>query len=286
MSDDSFLDSLQVASEPIKRPFLGVIYGEGGTGKTGACMYAPDPFYVSVEAGTDWIPAPKFVDANGRSIIAQTSEQLFQMIGWLCKKANIEKIDKPVKTVIIDSLGFAERLFYNDIVLNHPFTDAKEPKPVKTIIDLGYDGQGFAMDYWHRLLTGCEQLRKRGFNVILITHAAWANENSEGGKTYKKKEMALQVYGRHNVPELLKRSSDFVYFMSSEIMTSTVGAGKWTKNLGTNSEAETVIHTRPTSLFYAKTRSIDGSNIPDAYSFTVETRKEVCTQMFNDIINN
>ena len=100
----SFMDSLHVSSESIKGPFFMIVTGLANVGKTGLCLSAPDPFFVSLESGTDWIPAPKFVDGNKKPIIPKNVDQFFDMLKWLLNKNNRERLDKPVKTVVIDSL--------------------------------------------------------------------------------------------------------------------------------------------------------------------------------------
>ncbi len=282
--ETSFLDLLHVSDKSVRKPFFLILYGAANVGKSGACLNAPDPFYVALESGTDWIPAPKFVDAKGRPIAARTVGQVHDMLKWLLNRANREKLERPVKTVILDCLGFFEAMIYEDILLKHPNTSGKDPKIAKSIVDLGYDGMGYAMDYWVELLAMVEAFKKRGINVIFITHSTTANTTSPDGKSYKEIVMALQKYGKYDVPELLQRACDYCYYMSTEVETVKVGAGSWAKNVGTaKGTSRTVVTTRRTSLFFAKTRPINEELIPDNYYYDIYDRNEVQKTIFNDI---
>lgn len=283
--ENSFIDSLHVSNESIKSPFFMILYGKANCGKTGMCLNAPNPFFVSLESGTDWVPAPKFVNANKKPILPKTIDQFFDMLKFLMQKNNIEKLDRPVKTVVIDSLGFLETLIYAQIITEHPMTEGKNPQVVESIIDLGYDGMGYAIDYWQKLLSAVKRFKQLGLNVILITHSAYFNMTSPSGKSYKEIGMELQIYGKHNVPALLQRACDYCYYMSTEIETVEQGKGSWAKNvaLGTHT-SKTLITTRPTALFFAKTRTINEKDIPDTYIYDIFDRDEVQQQIFNDIL--
>ena len=278
----SFLDEIKVSSAPINSPYFLTIYGDGGIGKSGLCLSARDPFYVSIDPyGADWIPAPKFIGNDGKVYFPKTSEELLDMTKLLLKKSFVDSLEKPVGTVIIDGLGFAQRLFYKDIVEKNPFTTTKEPKKVESIVDLGYDGQGMVMQYWERLLNMVHPFKKRGINVIFITHSIKVNDTSPSGDTYKRIDMELQAYGNHNVPGLLKKECDAIYYMSGEV--NTITKNRKTSADGRNT-SQLMVSTRQTSLFYAKTRpGINEERIPDSYYFDASSRSSVATQIFNDL---
>jgi hypothetical protein len=284
--EESFLDTLHVSNESKKGPFFLILYGKPCVGKSGMCINAPDPFYVSLESGTDWIPAPKFVDKTGEPIHAKTIDEVFQMLSWLLKASNRAKLEKPVKTVVLDSAGFMQKMIYDDVVLKHPFTEGKTPKKVESIIDLGFDGMGYPMDYWQRLLVAIAMFKKQGISFILITHSHYINVVSQDGKSYKEIGFELQNYGSYNVQDLLTRACDFCYYLSMTIQTVQIGSGKWAKNAAIgNSTGKTMVTTRSTPLFFAKTRAINENEIPDNYYYGLEDREEVQKQIFNDILN-
>lgn len=283
----SFMDSLEVSSGSISRPTLGVIYSIAGQGKTGLCLYAENPFYVALEGGCDWLPEPaqKFTkDVNGKrvTVIPKSVDQVWDMLKWLMKSENISKLKHPVKTIVIDSLGFFELLNEIDVVKKHPLTSGKDPKQVNCIADLNYDGRVFAMDNWKKLLTVCRlMMDKCGYNVILVAHANRFNVTSESGDSYKIIDMDLMKYGNCDVPALIKKDADYVAYLSSEVNTIKRGEGNRAKTIANGSTlVESVLHVRATSLFYAKVRSTIESQIPDTFYFNHENRESVAKEFF------
>jgi len=296
----NFLDNMTVGTAYKKTPYIGAIYGAGGTGKTGLAVYAPDPLFIPLEPGTRWIFGNKELqglaqclkDKDGNMFIPTKAafedehDQLFQTVRWLCNKKNHAAFEKQVKTIVIDGMRFAENMFYADIVRCNPMTEGKSAKKVMDITDLGYDGMMKVIPYWERVFAAAERLRSIGFNVIFIAHSARRNDDAPDGTRFKYIDMDLQSYGEAKVPNMFQARCDWVYYIDSAVQTKTSGAGKWTRTVASGtSEAEFNIHTRKTSLFYAKSRSVDGSLIPDAYSFTIESRAETAKQLFADLEN-
>jgi hypothetical protein len=286
----SFIDSLEVSSGSINRPTLGVIYSYPGQGKTGICLYAENPFFIALENGVDWLPEPaqKFTkNINGKrvTVIPKSVDQVWDMLKWLMKSENVAKLPHPVKTVVIDSLGFFEALNEIDVVQKHPVTIGKDHKPVNCIADLNYDGRVYAMNNWKKLLTVCRlMMDKCGYNVILVAHANRFNVTSESGDSYKVIDMDLMKYGNCDVPALIKKDADYVAYLSSEVNTIKRGDGIRAKTLANGSTlVESILHIRATSLYFAKVRSNKEQEIPDAYFFNYENREEVAKKFFADM---
>lgn len=283
----SFIDSLEVSSGSINRPTLGVIYSYPGQGKTGFCLYAENPFFVALESGCDWLgePAQKFTkDVSGKrvTVIPKTVDQVWDMLKWLMKGENVAKLPHPIKTIVIDSLGFFEALNEMDVVKKHPITPGKDQKSVNCIADLNYDGRVFAMDNWKKLLTVCRlMMDKCGYDVILVAHANRFNVTSESGDSYKIIDMDLMKYGNCDVPALIKKDADWVAYLSSEVNTIKRGEGIRAKTIANGSTlVESVLHIRATSLYFAKVRSHKESEIPDALYFSHENRESVAKEFF------
>jgi hypothetical protein len=283
----SFIDSLEVSSEKVERPTLGILYGASGQGKTGLCLNADHPFYVALEDGVSWLPTraqrfTKIVNGKRITVIPKSVDHVWDMLKWLMKKENIAKLEHPVKTIVIDSIGFFEPLNEMDVVQKHPFTAGKSPKPVSCIADLNYDGRIYAMDNWKKLLTVCKlMMSKCGYNIILLAHSARVNDTLENGDSVKVIDLGLMKYGDADVPTLLKRDADWVAYLSSEVNTIKRGEGNRSKTIVTGTTAvESIIHLRATSLFYAKVRSEYEDEIPDAMYYSRENREEVAKEFF------
>ena len=265
----------EIIDGSVKAPWLGIVYGPGGCGKSWFASYASNPFYIPVEPGVNLIPARKF------SKIPGSFDELLDMMRFVVKSG----IDKTGKTIVIDSLGFIEPLIYADIILKNPMTEGKNPVPVQSISDYGF-GRGYAksMDYWKRILTGIDAMQAKGMNVLLITHSHYRNLPMDDGSTFKYIDMALQTFGDYSVPELLKRRSDWVYYMESQVQTRTIkNQFGGTRTVAGHAMPETLVYTRSTSKFYAKIRTADEKSIPDYYVLDRENLVEDSRKIFLDI---
>jgi hypothetical protein len=278
----SFMDDLEINSEPIKSPYLGILYGSPGAGKSWLCTYAEKPFYVSLEHGTEALSVPRFKNKDGSTFIPKTSDELFETLRYMITAK--DKLPE-YKTVVLDSLRFAETLFYMDIVEKNPFTEGKNPKPVKSVEDLGFSGYAMVMPYFEKLVTFSKVMRSKGKNVIFISHSHLVNFTSPDGKSYKQCTMALQSFGNNNVPELLSSNADWCFHIDGECKTVTQGSGQWQKNVALNKEvASIIVTTRRTSLLRnCKARAINENNIEDVYIFDRDSRDEVSKQIFADL---
>lgn len=291
MADIDF-NNLTIGNCQSNTPWFGVLYGAGGCGKTGIAKNAPGCFFVALEDGVEWTGAKTFLDANGKTVIAKDVNQVSQMLVYLYKnrvelQGNIHGTNKkqntPIKTIVIDNVSVFQDLVYADVIAKHPTYGKKELK-TECIADLGYDGTAYVMPYFTKFIAQCQYLKSAGYNVLVICHAVLANgANTDDGKQSKSFQMALQVYGQNDVPSMFKRSADFVYYVASEAITSTTGSGDWKRTVGTNSEVNTLVYTRETSLFYAKTRVVNMQKIPNSYTFNNQNADEVAAQIFNNL---
>lgn len=269
---DEFMESLEVIDGHVDEPYFGVIYGAGGCGKSWLASYAEDAFFIPIEAGTNLIPAKKF---NKRPANAG---QFFQMMKWLIKNPD------SAKTVIIDSAGFLQTIFYADVIANNP---TEGDKVIKSIGEYGYHrGYALVMPLWERMLAGIDALQAKGINVILITHSTLKTETTEGGDSYKRHDFALQNSNNGDVCELLRRRSDWVLYMESKVKTRKVAnefGGKAKTVAIAGSRPTVIVHTRATSSFYAKVRARDENTIEDSYEIDPKNTVESSVSIIETI---
>jgi len=256
----------------VDEPYFMTIYGPGGVGKSWFASNAEKPLFIPVEQGVNKIPVKKY------NTHPKTSDEFFAMF----KHAIQQKTDD-VKTIVIDSAGPIQSMFYVDIINKEPEIVTKNgKKTVESINDYPF-GHGYAkaMAYWDKVIAGVKAAHKTGKNVILITHSHLKNVTNEGGESYKKIDMELQSFGDYKVPELLKRWSDYVLYMESKVQTRKV-KGKFGGEsiVPLNTTPDRIIYTRETNMFFAKCRCIDESAVQDAYDLEKENYK----QIFNEIV--
>lgn len=303
--DDLFLGSLKVSTTGKKRAKIGCVYAAGGTGKSGLCSLIDNVFFMTIESGNDWLlNTPMFRNDKGISVIPQNIAQARAMFKILVSKKLREERGFPPETttIVIDSLGSYEKLVMADVIANHP-TVGKDSREVRSITDLGYDGRGWAMDYWDAgiakkqdgtqmagggtLFGFARAMVKQGINVVFITHAKRQNEVSGGGDSFKVWDLDLMDYGAYSVPQLIKKECDFVLFMKTNklIVQKTEGSGQWSRtNTVASSDSsglQVMIQCRENSMAYAKARISDEMKLNDYYLMSPSNRKEIADKIFN-----
>jgi len=213
--------------------------------------------------------------------VAKNINETLDMMRWVRSKGR--SLD--IKTVIIDGVKFFEEGTQEQAVIDNPVCGSGDKaRQTKTFDDLGMDRYDLTKPYWSKLMIGCKALKEKGFNVLLLSHSALKTRQNDRGDSYKETVIDLPQWGSLNVPNMFHRECDFIYYVDAQVSTTTSGAGKWAKQVArSDSELMTRIHTRPTSLFYAGSRSANEDKIPDFYSYDKQTRDETIYQMFADL---
>ena len=271
----SFLDSLEVIDGVIDEPYSMIIYGQGGAGKSFLASYSEDPMYIGLESGVNLMPAKKF------NVKPKNIDEFFEMIKWFIKNPT------QAKTVVIDSMGFFQSMVYADIMIKNPTTGGKDPKPVSGIVDYPYhSGYAMALPYWERLMTAIGILKGRGMNVIMITHSQLKNATTESGDSYKVTDFALQSPNNGDVCELLRRTVEFCLYVEST--AKTIKKKGFASNSTTvplsGTRPDVTVYTRATSRFFAKTRCIDETKVPDYFMIDPSDMDGSSKEIFDTLI--
>lgn len=135
----------------IKKPYLLLIYGPDGVGKSTFGSEAPEPIFVGPESGSNNLDVARFSGVDSWPEVRRRTQEL------LTAKHSF-------KTVVFDSLDWMEPLLWKTV-----------GKPGETIEDaLGGYGRGFtrANEIWKDFMGDISKLRdQRGMNIIVIAHS-------------------------------------------------------------------------------------------------------------------
>lgn len=130
-----------------KRPWLAMLYGQPGIGKTTFASTIPNNVFLDLERGTDFLDVARIT----------LQESIADTLGSLYNEAN------QFDTLIIDSLTSLEKTHQAELCAQQGWT---------TIEALDY---GRSKKIWREkftsLLTSLEQFREAGKNVLLIAHS-------------------------------------------------------------------------------------------------------------------
>lgn len=144
----------QITNGVVQQPFLGIVFGVPGVGKTSLGAEMPKPVFMGAENGSSnlnvhRLPTPKSFAEIQSQIKALTNEE------------------HSFQTLIVDSLDWIEPLVFEQVI----FDEGKSS--VTSIESFGY-GKGYALaiDEWRKMIALLVSLReKRRMNILLIAHA-------------------------------------------------------------------------------------------------------------------
>lgn len=151
---------LDAAAPPSVGAVTVTITGDAGRGKSILAATFPEPIFIPF-AGERLVLPPGFPPVKVLPTVTK-SEQLWEQLQALTRE------DHPYKTVVIDSVTTAERMFTEEIIANDP----KQPKSLQQAAG-GYGaGYGILVSMHARVRKLASYLAERkGINVVFIAHA-------------------------------------------------------------------------------------------------------------------
>lgn len=217
-----------------------VVYGPEGIGKSTFAARFPEPLFIDTEGST------KNLDVA----------RLDKPTSWTMLKNQIAyvKANPTVcKTLVIDTIDWAEQLCLNDICAAYG---------KKGIEDFGYgNGYVYEKEEFGRFLNSLEELIERGVNVVLTAHAQLRkfSQPDELGE-YDRWELKLGKKTSSQISPLVKEWADIVLFANYKTVAVQVDKdGNKFKAQG----GERVMHTAHHPCWDAKNRH----GLPDVLPF-------------------
>jgi hypothetical protein len=211
------------------------LYSVEGLGKTTFAAGAPNPIFICTEDGLGSLQVDHFP-------LCSKSSDITDAIATLCTE------DHDFRTVVLDSVDWAENLILKDIEEKH---DAKE---------LAYGKGAIIMaDRWREILEGLNWLRnKKNMVVILLGHAQIKRFDSPEVEPYDRYQPRLQ----DRSSALLREWSDAVLFGNYRtiVKKDDVGFNK-TNNRGVTT-GERLIFTSEKPAYMAKNRYSLAESLP------------------------
>lgn len=226
-----------------------VVYGVEGIGKTTFASMFPKCVFLDVERGTSHLDVPRY-----------TVESYAEA------KAITESLENTTEfaTLVIDSADWLDQLIMRNICMIYK---------AKSIEDFGW-GKGYAMvkEVWNEYLGLLERLRRKGLNVILISHAVVKKVEKPNNETYDHWDTNVS---RQAAP-ILKQWADELLFMNYEIQTTSDSNGR----VMIEGRGKRVIYTNFHAAYDAKNRH----NLPDKIIFS-DNKWDACKVLF-DLAND
>lgn len=232
-----------------------VIYGPEGIGKSTFAAQFPSPLFIDTEGSTKSMDVAR-LDKPG---------------SWTMLKNQIAyiKSDPTVcKTVVIDTIDWAEKLCVEDICALHGKSG---------IEDFGYgNGYVYEMEEFARLLVSLEELTEIGINVVLTAHAQLRkfSQPDEFGE-YDRWELKLGKKTGSLISPLVKEWADILLFANYKtVAVAADDKGKKFKAQG----GERVMYTAHHPCWDAKNRHDLPEVLPFDYAQIAHLLPNACPQ--------
>ncbi|MBS4762135.1 ATP-binding protein [Carnobacteriaceae bacterium zg-ZUI252] len=169
-----------------------VIYGAEGIGKSSLASQFPEPLFIDTEGSTDNMDVARLDKPTSWTMLRN-------QIAWV--KAN----PTVCKTLVIDTIDWAETLIVQDICSQHG---------KKGIEDFGYgNGYTYAREEMGRFLNLLQDLIEIGINVVLTAHAQMRKfEQPDEMGAYDRWELKLGKKTSSQTAPIVKEWADMVLF--------------------------------------------------------------------------
>lgn len=203
---------MNITKGVIAKAQKAVIYGPEGIGKTSLASQFPEPLFIDTEGST-----------SNMDVIRMDKPSSWTM---LLSQIEYVKQTMPCKTLIIDTVDWAERLCIEFITSN---------ANKKSITEFGY-GEGFIKleEEYGRFLNKLSDLVEIGINVVLTAHAKITKfEQPDEMGAYDRWELKLGNKTTAKTAPLTKEWADMVLFCNYKTLSvATDDKGKKFKGQG------------------------------------------------------
>lgn len=232
----------EISQGVVKSAQKVVIYGPEGIGKSTFASHFPDPLFIDTEGSTKKL--------NVKRYPKPTSWEM------LCSEVRETMNTKPCKTLVIDTIDWAEQLCIKAICDLHAKTG---------IEDFGYGkGYVFEREEFGKFLNLLQDAVDSGLNVVLTAHAKITKfELPEEMGAYDRWELKLGQKTGSQISPLVKEWADTVLFANYKIQTISVDKdGKKKKAQG----GQRVMYTTHNPCYDAKNRDGLAPELPFDFS--------------------
>lgn len=194
---------LETVTKPENRPVIMTVLGDAGTGKTTLAASFPKPLFIRLEDGLQALPLDQRPDALPK---VTGSNMLFDQLGGVLKE------EHDYKTLVLDSVTAAERLFIKEVIESDP----KNPKSINQALG-GYGAGINAVAAMHqRVRHACGIINeRRGMHIIFIAHADLEKIDLPDQDAYTRYSLRL---GKHSMAPYID-DSDLVGFLKLRTFT-------------------------------------------------------------------
>lgn len=218
-------------------PYLGLLYGPQGVGKTSAALSYPDPVIIAIE---DKIPRTR---VDGETLLEVDKVTGIKTLRDFKSELNglVEGImegEYPFKTIVIDTIDKLEPIIWQSICDREDWT---------SIDDAGY-GKGYTMasEEWFKLIGELREIvAELKINIVMLAHSKVGRYDPPDGDGYSRYVLAMH----DKSSALVTNECDYVGFIKHEESIKEVDKGfgnKATRGVGGDTRVAAFSH-RPSA---------------------------------------
>lgn len=184
-----------------------VIYGPEGIGKSSFAAQFPEPLFIDTEGSTDNMDVARMDDKPTSYTMLKNQIAFIKANPTCCK------------TLIIDTIDWAESLIVEDVCAQHG---------KKGIEDFGWgNGYTYTKEEVGRFLNMLQDLIELGINVVLTAHAQMRKfEQPDEMGAYDRWELKLGKKTSSQTAPLVKEWADMVLFANYKTVVMTTDTNK------------------------------------------------------------
>lgn len=182
---------MNITSGILKKALKVVVYGPEGIGKSTFASRFPDPVFIDTEGSTGYMNVRRFDKPSSWSM--------------LLEEVNYTLVHKPCKTLVIDTIDWAEQLCIESVCAEHQKSG---------IEDFGYgNGYVYVKEEFGRFLNKLQEVVDAGIHVVLTAHAQIRKfEQPDEMGAYDRYELKLGKKTSSQTSPLVKEWSDMLLF--------------------------------------------------------------------------
>ena len=192
---------MQIISGIVHSAQKVVVYGPEGIGKSTFASKFPDTLFIDTEGSTKRLNVRRFEKAS-------SWELLKSQVDYVCKT-------KPCKTLIIDTIDWAEQLCIDSVCAAHG---------KKGIEDFGYgNGYVYEKEEFGKFLNLLEEVISAGIHVVLTAHAILRKfEQPDEMGAYDRWELKLGKKTTNLIAPMVKEWADMVLFANYKTISVAI----------------------------------------------------------------
>ena len=197
---------MEIIEGLVKSPYVVLLYGTPGIGKSTAAKYSERPLFINLENGLDRVDTTKTPFINNYKELLEAFKFAAQ---------------SDYKTIVIDTAGALEQILEAEILKEFGNEHAK-PQGIK---DKDFFPFGLGIDLlrgkWGKMVKHFFRFKELGKNVIITSHERLEDVNNPGGGEDLKR--IVPDIQRKCYPEVIRNLDAVLYMNYSRFISNKSG---------------------------------------------------------------